>query len=124
MTIDEAILQACADIGIVPPKARAYGRWLVTDTLEGQRGKGDGRVIVNERHVTAWNWQTGESVTVGMVEEASSRTERRHIAAQADAARANREERARQAASIANGLLEAAQSARHPYLSGKASMTS
>jgi putative DNA primase/helicase len=74
---------------------------------------------VNERHVTAWNWQTGESVTVGMGDEASSRAERRHIAAQADAARAKREERARQAVSIANDLVEAAQSARHPYLSGK-----
>jgi putative DNA primase/helicase len=72
--VDDAIQQACADIGIVPPKARAYGRWLVTDTLEGKRGKGDGRVIVNERHVTAWNWQTGVSVTVSMG-DAPSRVE-------------------------------------------------
>ena len=118
MTIDDAILQACADIGIVPPKVRAYGRWLVTDTLEGKHGKGDGRVIVNERHVTAWNWQTGVSVTVSMG-EASNRVEHHHVANQVEAARARQEERARQAASIAHALVEAAQSARHPYLSGK-----
>jgi putative DNA primase/helicase len=118
VTVDDAIRQACADIGIQPPRARAYGRWLVTDTLEGKRGKGDGRVIVNERHVTAWNWQTGVSVTVGMG-EASSRVKNHHVADQVEAARARQEERARQAASIAQAIVEAAQTARHPYLSVK-----
>jgi putative DNA primase/helicase len=119
MTIDEAVEQACASVGIRTPRGRAFGRWLKTDTLDGKRGKGDGRVIINEMHATAWNWRTGESVTVGCGSP-SNDPERKQRFAQEQAKRRDEErEKAKRAARIAGELIEAARLGEHAYLADK-----
>lgn len=118
MTVDEAIDQACSAVGIKPPRGHGEGRWLKTDTLKGKSGKGDGRVIVHERSVTAWNWQTGEKVTVNLKGE-MTREERREVAREIEADKKRKLERARQAADLATRMCWRANAETHPYLAAK-----
>ncbi|BCH32618.1 hypothetical protein MesoLjLc_45480 [Mesorhizobium sp. L-8-10] len=118
MTAEDAILQACANVGILPPKARGYGRWLKTDTLAGKSGKGDGRVVVNDSNVTAWNWQTGEKATVWLKDKPTA-VERRQMAQQIEEAKAQKRARAKRVSASASRLVDAAQLSTHPYLVGK-----
>lgn len=115
MSIEDAIDKACSAVGINPPKRRDYGRWLQTDTLSGKNGKGDGRVIINETHVTAHNWQTGENVTVGIGGDVEKR-DRQKIAQQIQAAKRKQEADAARAAQIATSLVAASRVTGHPYL--------
>ncbi|RUW72017.1 hypothetical protein EN858_17595 [Mesorhizobium sp. M4B.F.Ca.ET.215.01.1.1] len=118
-TIDQAISNACDQAGILPPKAMTrFGQWLKTDTLAGKSGKGDGRVIVNELNVTAWNWQTGEKVTVWLKNDVSP-VERRKIARDIEAANKKRLQRAKEAAGKAQAMMTKASPSQHPYLSSK-----
>ncbi len=119
MSIEETISRACADVGILPPKRLAYGKWMQTDTLNGKSGKGDGRVIINEARVTAWNWQTGEKVTIGMSDSNGDRRDRGRIAQAIQVEKHKKKERAARAADIASRLVELAQPAQHPYLVAK-----
>jgi putative DNA primase/helicase len=61
VTLEEAMHDACASVGIKPPRRVTPGRWAHTDTLE-RNGKGDGRVLVfdDAQGGICWNWQTGE----------------------------------------------------------------
>ncbi|PSJ64488.1 hypothetical protein [Kumtagia ephedrae] len=116
MTIDEAIREACSSVGVYPPKGGyKVGKWQKTDTLSGKNGKGDGRVIVNDAFVTAWNWQTGEKASVGIKGELSL-GQRRQIAKDIENERRARIQRAEKAASIAKRLVAAAKLSPHPYL--------
>jgi putative DNA primase/helicase len=118
MTLDEAINSACDAVGIVPPKRYQIGRWAKTDTMAGKSGKGDGRAMIDDDHVTAWNWQTGEKQTVWL--DSDRTPEKRRETAQRIAVR-EREQRARaaEAAKIAERLVSAATLATHPYLAMK-----
>lgn len=118
MTVDEAIDQACADVGIMPPRRTTFGKWLNTDTLAGKKGKGDGRVIVNEHYVTAWNWQTGEKSTVALRDGVSAK-EQRAIARDVAKAKEKAAQDAARAAQQANYLLAQARVTTHPYLIDK-----
>lgn len=118
MTLDQAIEQACCDVGIYPPKKTGFGKWLSTDTLAGKSGKGDGRVIVQEHFVTAWNWQTGEKSTVSLRDGLSAK-EQRAVAQSAARSKAKAEKDAARAAGMAQALIAAAASSTHPYLVAK-----
>lgn len=118
MTIDEAIDRACADVGILPPRRTAFGKWLNTDTLAGKKGKGDGRLIVNEHYVTAWNWQTGLKSTVSL-RDGLSATEKRAVARSVERAKEKAARDAEKAARAAMRLIDAAQPSTHPYLVSK-----
>ncbi|MEQ1955989.1 hypothetical protein [Mesorhizobium sp. CN2-181] len=116
MTIDEAIAEACQQVGIVPPR-NGYrpGRWVKTDTLSGKNGKGDGRVIVNDVNVTAFNWQTNETSTVWMTGEVTAK-QRREIAQEIERENRRRVERAARASALASRMVEASRLSTHPYL--------
>lgn len=118
MTLDQAIEQACGDVGIYPPKRTAFGKWLNTDTLAGKKGKGDGRVIIQEHFVTAWNWQTGEKSTVGLRDGLSAK-EQRAVKQSVARSKAKAEKDAARAAAEAEALIAASALSTHPYLVGK-----
>ncbi|MBI1621479.1 hypothetical protein [Aquamicrobium zhengzhouense] len=118
MTVDDAIEQACADVGIQPPRKAAFGKWLSTDTLAGKKGKGDGRLIVNEHYVTAWNWQTGEKSTVALRDGLSIK-EQRAIAHDVAKAKEKAEQDAARAARQASALIAQSRTTTHPYLAAK-----
>lgn len=118
MTINDAIDQACREAGIYVPKRIAYGRWLNTDTTAGKSGKGDGRLIVNEHSVTAWNWQTNQQVTINLRDGMTAREQQ---AVSRDIARA-KQKAARDAARAkeqAQAIIAAASTKTHPYLVDK-----
>lgn len=119
MTIDEAIAEACQQVGIVPPR-NGYrpGRWVKTDTLAGKNGKGDGRIIVDDAKVTAFNWQTNETSTVWMTGEVTAK-QRREIAKEIEQENRRRVERAARAAVLAGHMVEAARLSTHPHLVSK-----
>ncbi|PWJ73846.1 putative DNA primase/helicase [Pseudaminobacter salicylatoxidans] len=118
MTLDEAINAACDAIGIMPPKRYQLGRWAKTDTLAGKSGKGDGRVMVDDDRVTAWNWQTGVRHTVWL--DSDRTPEQRRVSARKVAERAeDQRRRADDAAKVAQRIVSSAVPANHPYLSMK-----
>lgn len=119
MTLDDAITQACAEVGIVPPRSRpAYGKWIKTDTLSGRNGHGDGRLIIDELRVTAHNWQIGVHATVFLKDKASPVDRRQMAERQAKDDRAKREKAAR-AAHVALEMVDRAQHSTHPYSARK-----
>lgn len=118
MTLDEAVLQACGDVGIFPPKRTEFGRWLKTDTFAGKKGKGDGRVKIQEYFVTAKNWQTGEQSTVSLRNGMSAK-EQRAIAQSVAKSKAKAEKDAARAAGMASALIAASSLSTHQYLIAK-----
>jgi putative DNA primase/helicase len=120
MTLDEAIGRACAEVGVEPPQGRVdLHRWINADTL-GKHGKGDGRLICDERRVTAFNWQTGDKSTVWLAgREAISAGDRERYAREAAEADRKAHQRAAQAALIATLIIEASTVGRHAYLAAK-----
>lgn len=117
VTLDDAIQQACDTVGIAPPKARAFNRWLPADAI-GKNGKGDGRVILDDDHVFACNWQTGSKVTVWLKEERTPE-DRKRVAVRRQQRQTEDEHRARRAADQAARLIDAARLGSHPYLISK-----
>lgn len=118
MNVHEAIEQACAAVGIKPPRAYRQGSWAKTDTLNGRNGKGDGRVIVDDLKVVSWNWQTGEKETVWLKDRPSP-AERREAAVKREKDERERKESAAAAALVAAKLVGAADHGKHPYLAKK-----
>lgn len=118
MTLDEAIQDACASVGIARPKAYHPGRWAKTDTLDGKSGRGDGRLMVDDNRATAWNWQTGEKHTVWLQQERTPQ-ERRDYARQVAERERNSQLRAYEAAKTAARIIEASRVSTHPYLAAK-----
>lgn len=117
MTLDDAIVQACNSVGIVPPRAKQAGKWHRTDT-EGKNGKGDGSVIFDEDRVTAYNWQTGDNTTVWLKNEFTIEERRKIARRRADDDRKERE-RAAKAAELACAILSASRMGAHQYLAAK-----
>jgi putative DNA primase/helicase len=120
MNVSEAIDQACASVGIIPPKSYRQGRWTKCDTLDGKSGKGDGRISVDDLKVTAYNWQIGQSATIWLKDKNSlSEVEKSQFAQQKAKDKAETEERAREAARKAQTIINRAEPSQHPYLAAK-----
>lgn len=119
MTIEEALHEACAAAAITPPKAIQFGKWLRTDTLSGRNGKNDAQVIVNERHVTAMNFQTGETKTVSIRDHRAVQKDRRAVARQIKDEERDKRRRADRAAAASVKLIEAASHTTSAYLARK-----
>lgn len=118
MDLHAMIEQACAEVGIAPPRDWQEGRWLKTDTLSGKNGKGDGRVKIDGDRVMAKNWQTGVLTTVRAGVEQSP-ADRRRTVERIEKDRSKRRADAEHAAEVANRLLSIARPATHPYLARK-----
>jgi putative DNA primase/helicase len=118
MNLDEAIRQACDSVGIIPPKVTKYGKWIQTDTGSGKNGKGDGRIIVNDENVTAFNWQTSEKATVWLKEERTE-IERRAISREIQQSEHVKEQAKKRASQIAGKLVTGAKLTAHAYLKRK-----
>jgi putative DNA primase/helicase len=117
MTVDDAILQACATVGIRPPYVAKPGKWTQTDIIDGgSHGRGDGRVIVDGLRASAWNWHTGQVSTVWLNGTTADGAE---IARVNEQISREKQIAAKRAADIANRLLAAAKQATHPYLKQK-----
>lgn len=118
MNMHNAIAEACSQVGIIPPKVIKYGRWLLTDTLSGKNGRGDGRVIVNDESVTGWNWQTGLKATVWLKSERSI-SEQRQIRESIARNEAEKRDAAKRATIVANKIILASKLHSHEYLASK-----
>lgn len=117
MTLDEAVSQACATVGIVPPRGRlTMRRWTPCDVVgKGASGKGDGRIICDEARATAANWCTGETATVWL-NQAWTPEQKRQYAEVRRADEHKARDRALEAGKIAERLIEAAKPSQHAYL--------
>lgn len=118
MNIDDAINQACTEVGIVPPISRSIGRWIKTGTLSGRNGLGDGRVMINDTRVVSFNWQTGEQSTVWL-KDMSSPAVRRQVRDDMEKHAEDKRRKAESAAAIASKLVAAATMQTHEYLAAK-----
>lgn len=120
MTPHEAIDQACAAVGIKPPRSYKHGQWVKCDTLAGKNGRGDGRIIVDDLKATAWNHQTGEYQTIWLKDRASlTPVEKKQFAERKAKDEAEQRERAARAAHVAGQLLATAKLGTHAYLARK-----
>ncbi|MGV8833264.1 MAG: toprim domain-containing protein [Devosia sp.] len=120
MTMEEAIRQASATVGIIPPAGRIdTGKWIKADIVgKGASGRGDGRLMCDDSRATAMNWTTGEVVTVWLNESRTPEEKRRY----ADQRRADVDhdrERALKAGRVAAVIVKSAQPDEHPYLNRK-----
>jgi putative DNA primase/helicase len=122
MTMDEAVARACAEVGIEPPHGQiAMRRWIDADVIgKGASGRGDGRLICDDRRVTAWNWVDGSKATVWLAgRESISAADRQKYARDIADAERKAQARADQAARIAAKIVEASTIGRHAYLAAK-----
>jgi putative DNA primase/helicase len=117
-SIDERLDDVCAAVGIRPPRDRREGLWLKTDTL-GKNGRGDGRVRIGNGFITAFNWQTGETKTVGLNGRPLTAADRRKVAEQIERDRALQKKKADEAAKVAEAIIAAASPSQHDYLVAK-----
>ena len=119
-SLHDAIANACAAVGIKPPKRYSIGRWLTCDTL-AKNGKGDGRVKIfdHENGGIAWNHQTGRSVKFQADGKRLSEAEQRKIKRQTGKRRREDAEKRAIAAKAAEAIVQAARPDRHPYLIAK-----
>ena len=119
-SLHDAIANACAAVGIRPPKRTAIGRWLTCDTF-ARNGRGDGRVKIddNGRTGVAWNHQTGQRVQFRMDGKRLSATEQKEIKRLTDKRRREDAEKRATAAKAAEAIVRAARPDRHPYLVAK-----
>ena len=119
MTLDEALHQACAAVGIEPPRGRLdMRRWVACNVIgKGSAGKGDGRVICDEQRATAVNWVTGEKATVWLAgKESITPADRARYAREVGEAERKAKARAAEAAEIASRLIKQAVPGSHPYM--------
>ncbi len=117
MTLDEAMRDACAAVGItIPKRGPVPGRWVQSDTLE-RNGKGDGRVLLFDdcQGGMAWNHQTGEHRRFSVREPGKSQ-----VAPRRDPERERRREAEQQDVerTCAN-IVRACRHEPHPYLASK-----
>ena len=118
MTLDDAMRDACAMVGIVPPpSAPMPGRWKRTNTLE-RNGKGDASVLIfdDQSGGICWNWQTQAKQafrTDGLSGDAP-RPRKRDMARE----RREAEERA-EVERICGRIVSSCRQEPHPYLATK-----
>lgn len=118
MTLDDAMMAACDDLRISPPKRDPIpGRWMRTDTWE-RNGKGDAEVMIlpGRDGVTCVNWQTGQRKTVHLNGDVSDTAPARKLDPRAE----KREREEREAVFAASERIVRASAAEpHPYLAAK-----
>ena len=120
MKTGEAIDQACAAVGIKPPRSYKHGQWAKCDTLDGKSGKGDGRLIADDMKVTGWNWKTGEKATIWLKDRNSlTPVEKKQFAERKAKDEAEHRERTARAAHVAESLIAAAKLGTHAYVARK-----
>ena len=120
MTLHDAMADACAAVGIKPPRRYRIGRWLTCDTL-AKNGRGDGRVKIddNGRTGVAWNHQTGQRAQFRMDGKQLNEAEQKEIKRHTDKRRREDAEKRATAAKAAEAIVQAARPDRHPYLIAK-----
>lgn len=119
MSIETAMSDACAAIGIEPPRQAKPGQWVKCPVLGKGRSNGAGRVLIFDdgRGGIAWNWVSGmeQRFTLeGMADRRQARASRRDP----EAERAVREQQAA-AERAAGAIVAACDQAPHPYLAAK-----
>jgi putative DNA primase/helicase len=119
MSLDDAMRDACAAVGIKPPRRTAPGRWVPTPVDGKASSNGSGRVLVFDdgRGGVCWNWATGQQQrfaadgTTGASETRATRrdpeAERRAEAERLEVARA------------CERIVRTCKPAPHPYLAAK-----
>lgn len=120
LTLEEALAEACALLGVEPPKRRPTpGRWMQTDTL-AKNGKGDGRVLIFDDGAggMVWNHQTSRSHRFRVGQEGQTRrdpeAERR-----ARIREAEREIERKAVERVCGAIVRGCRHDRHAYLSRK-----
>jgi putative DNA primase/helicase len=117
MTLHDAMAQACAEVGIKPPRRPYPGKWAHTDTHE-KNGKGDGRVLIfdDETGGIVFNWQTGvqKRFTVNGTGEGKTAPRARDPEKERQ-----REAEAREVLDVCERIVKACRQDRHAYLARK-----
>lgn len=122
LSLDDALREACAAVGIEPPKSRLTpGRWTRTDS-KGKNGKNDAAVLLDNdgRSGLAYNYQTaqGQKFRIGELSRACNDNDperTRRMAARDREKEAERQEIERICAALVAGCRED----RHAYLDKK-----
>lgn len=118
MSLRDAIRDACRQVGIQEPRSTRPGAWAQCPVDGKAKSNRSGRVYVfrDERGGIAWNWVTGQScrfTTEGAGDAAGAPLKRDR-----EADRRQAEERA-EVGRIADAMVRAAETTRHPYLVSK-----
>ena len=115
----EALNEACAAVGIQPPKRLGRpGQWVRTDTL-GKNGKGDGAVLIfdDQRGGMVWNHQTALNQRFSLTGQSGDllppdpKAEARRRAREAE-----RESERRDVETVCSAIVRGCRSDKHPYL--------
>lgn len=119
-TLADALREACAAVGIEPPKRRLVpGQWVRTDT-HGRNGKDDAAVLIFDdgRGGIAWNHQTGRNQRFTMTAAGELRRdpEAERRARQRDAERLAQQ---REVERICAEIVRGCDTGKHPYLERK-----
>lgn len=120
LSLTEALHQACAVVGIEPPKRRlSPGQWVRTDT-KGKNGRDDAAVLIfdDENGGMVWNHQTGANHRFSLTgsgqlrrdPEAERRARRREAARLAEQKEVER---------ICAAIVQGCRQDNHPYLEKK-----
>lgn len=120
VSLVEALADACAVVGVEPPKRRpSPGRWMQTDTL-AKNGKGDGRVLIfdDETGGIVWNHQTSKrhSFRVGAQGQTKRDPEVERRARQREA---EREIERKLVERVCEAIVRGCRHDAHPYLKRK-----
>lgn len=119
MSVLSAMQDACAAVGIHPPRHTIPGQWVKCPAVGKSPANGSGRVLIFDdgKGGIAWNWITGSEQRFsehGTGEAANIRPPRRDP----EAERREAQERT-EVARICQGIVKAAKASHHPYLAAK-----
>jgi len=123
MSLTDAMHDACAAVGIEPPRRTKPGEWVKCPVKGKARTNGSGRVMVNTDGKTgvAYNWITGENMRfseAGTANSAQMPAPKRDRAAERQEAEEQAEEQA-EVARICGEIVKACRAELHPYLAAK-----
>ena len=119
MSLHDAMLSACAAVGIIPPARTKTGRWVPCPVEDKSPSNGSGRVMINADAKTgiAWNHVTGQHrrfSAVGPADKANVTKPKRDMKAE----RCQAQEQA-EVARICGDIVRAATLRPHAYLAKK-----
>lgn len=119
MSLRTAMQDACAAVGIEPPRRTKVGEWVKTPVLGKGRGNGSGRVMINSDGKTgvAWNWVSGEHMRfseAGTADKTDVPRPQRDMEAERHAAQEQAE-----VARICGEIVKACRAEPHPYFEAK-----
>lgn len=118
MSIHDAMKDACAAVGIQPPRKTMPGRWIASPVVGKSPANTSGRVLIHDdgQGGIAWNWATGQQQSFRVGREAGKPAPRRER--DPDAERRAEAER-QDVENIAAAIVRGCQQATHPYLARK-----